>query len=483
MPRIKKVIVKIGKDPRLPGKIKIMLQIIRDPLLVVRYLFQYQRRIDRAGRLRREGRYAEASAILEEVTRRQPGNLSAQILLARIAMSMEDHAKAEMCIDQIKRQAERQKIRRYGVILRAADILRQMGRGEEGREMILRHAPPEVHAESYLALASHATENTEEWEGLVNRYLAGQGLSGIRATRETGEKRIRLRAGGERRAERGPLVSVIMSAYNMQDHIRDAMRSILEQTWEDIELVVVDDRSRDGTAGVVREMMQLDDRVRLIELPVNVGTYVCRNIAFGRCKGEFVAIQDADDWCHPERIRTQVEDMVGHPERIANIGGHVRMNESGVFELEGKNSYTRDKFMPSIMVRKERVMREFGYWDSVRIAADTEFWKRVTIFSPIEGTYIVPQVLVFYTRREDSLTMQAGTRLFDNYEAPSRREYKLSYQDWQKNIRFENYRIPFPLEKRPFDAPASIAVPLNDVLNAINGVKDIKEEKSEKIKP
>lgn len=467
MPRIKKVIVKIGKDPRLPKWCRSMVWLARDPARILRYLFQHQGRINQAEYLRRAGKYADAAQILEEITRRQPGNMSACLLLARVALSMDDHEKALENINQFKRLAKRQKIRRYGVILRAADILRQMGRGEEGREMILRQATPEVHAESYLALASHATENTEEWEGLVNRYLAEQGLSGIRATRETGEERIRLRAGGERRAERGPLVSVIMSAYNMQDHIRDAMRSILEQTWEDIELVVVDDRSRDGTAGVVREMMQLDDRVRLIELPVNVGTYVCRNIAFGRCKGEFVAIQDADDWCHPERIRIQVEDMLRHAERNANLARQVRMQENGEFELSAKGVYARKECLASIMVRKERVMRDFGYWDSVRVSADSEFWERLSLFSKKEGVYIISDVLVVQLRRDGSLTMQAETQAFDGFMAPKRHEYMRSYRQWQRETQLKDMRMAFPLKERPFSAPLSLQVPYADAMQAM----------------
>jgi len=101
------------------------------------------------------------------------------------------------------------------------------------------------------------------------------------------------------------LVSVVMPAHNDAAYIAEAIDSVLAQTWPDIELIVVDDGSTDGTREVVR---RYSSRLRLIEQQ-NAGSAVARNRGIDEARGRYVAFLDADDWWHPEKTASQLNAM------------------------------------------------------------------------------------------------------------------------------------------------------------------------------
>ncbi len=107
----------------------------------------------------------------------------------------------------------------------------------------------------------------------------------------------------DKKIENGPKVSVILPAYNAEQGISTAIESIISQTWQHIELLVVDDCSSDNTKEVVRDYMKKDSRITLMSTPVNSGPYIARNIALKAATGEFVTVNDADDWSHAEKLK------------------------------------------------------------------------------------------------------------------------------------------------------------------------------------
>jgi teichuronic acid biosynthesis glycosyltransferase TuaG len=103
-------------------------------------------------------------------------------------------------------------------------------------------------------------------------------------------------------------VSVVMPAYNAQRYIAATIESVLAQTFEDFELIVVDDCSKDGTADIVREFASRDERVSLIQLSENRGAPAGpRNIGVRAAKGRWIAFLDADDLWHPRKLELQLK--------------------------------------------------------------------------------------------------------------------------------------------------------------------------------
>jgi glycosyltransferase involved in cell wall biosynthesis len=109
-----------------------------------------------------------------------------------------------------------------------------------------------------------------------------------------------------------PRVSVIMTVYNGGPYLRPAVDSLLAQTFTDWELVAVENGSTDGSKRVLAEYG--DPRIRVIDLPANIGRTPALNLAFSHATGEYVANLDADDLCSPERLERQVAHLNNHPD-------------------------------------------------------------------------------------------------------------------------------------------------------------------------
>jgi glycosyltransferase involved in cell wall biosynthesis len=112
-----------------------------------------------------------------------------------------------------------------------------------------------------------------------------------------------------------PLVSVIIPAFDAADHISQALNSALSQTYEAIEVIVVDDGSSDATSSIVEEFVRRDTRVRLIRQN-NAGVGAARNTAIEESRGEYIAPLDADDFWFPQKLEKQVACM----ERCSETG-------------------------------------------------------------------------------------------------------------------------------------------------------------------
>lgn len=104
-------------------------------------------------------------------------------------------------------------------------------------------------------------------------------------------------------------VSVVMPAYNAAETIESSMRSVLDQRHADVELLVVDDGSRDGTQAIVERLASQDRRITAIQLPSNGGVSTARNTGIEAATGEYVAFLDSDDRWHPDKLKVQLAAM------------------------------------------------------------------------------------------------------------------------------------------------------------------------------
>lgn len=118
----------------------------------------------------------------------------------------------------------------------------------------------------------------------------------------------------------GPLVSVIMPAYNNGPFLREAVDSIAGQTYQDWELLIVDDASTDETPEILASLS--DPRIRTFRLEQNVGAAQARNHAIERAQGKYIALCDGDDICMPNRLEKQVAVLETEPE-IGVVSGQM----------------------------------------------------------------------------------------------------------------------------------------------------------------
>ena len=128
-----------------------------------------------------------------------------------------------------------------------------------------------------------------------------------------------------------PEITVAMPAYNAAAHLHEAMDSILAQSFEDFELLVVDDGSTDNTLALAQSID--DKRVRVERLPANKGRATARNMALGRARGRYLAWMDADDIAMPHRLEVQHACLEALPQIHICGGGVQYFGQSDVLEF------------------------------------------------------------------------------------------------------------------------------------------------------
>lgn len=124
------------------------------------------------------------------------------------------------------------------------------------------------------------------------------------------------------------MVSIVMPAYNAQDYIQEAIQSVLQQTYTEWELLVIDDASSDRTAEIVNQLVRKDSRVHYIKNKANIGAAESRNRGVELAKGQWIAFLDSDDCWHPDKLKRQLDLAEKHRAEFV-FSGSAFMNKDG----------------------------------------------------------------------------------------------------------------------------------------------------------
>lgn len=129
--------------------------------------------------------------------------------------------------------------------------------------------------------------------------------------------------------KKGPKISVIMAAYNSEKFIESSIKSILNQTLKDFELIVINDCSKDDTKKMVEKMKKIDNRIILINNQKNSGPAVSRNNGLKNARGKYIAILDDDDLSHPKRLEIEYNYLEKHKDIFLTGSSAVYIDERG----------------------------------------------------------------------------------------------------------------------------------------------------------
>jgi hypothetical protein len=180
-----------------------------------------------------------------------------------------------------------------------------------------------------------------------------------------------------------PTISVLMPAYNAQAYLRDAVDSILRQTQQDFELILINDGSTDATAAIAEELSARDARIRYFTQE-NRGIVATLNRGLELCRGEFIARMDADDIAHPRRFEKQLALLRKDP-RVVICGSDASIlgRSGGVIRKPRTDAGCRAWLLvgpcfvhPSVMFRRTLVDRGLRYRPDFQYAEDYDFWHR-----------------------------------------------------------------------------------------------------------
>ena len=188
--------------------------------------------------------------------------------------------------------------------------------------------------------------------------------------------------------EQIPKASVIMSAYNGEKYLKEAIESILNQTFKDFEFIIVNDGSTKETADILESYAKNDLRIKVIVNPENIGLTKSLNRAIQETNGTYIVRMDSDDISLPERLEKQIEFMNNNPE-IGLLGtGYYEINHDGI--ILGKTVFpSTDKELKRLLIKynpfchtsviiRRKILDQIGvYNELIKKAQDYDLWFRI----------------------------------------------------------------------------------------------------------
>ncbi len=215
-----------------------------------------------------------------------------------------------------------------------------------------------------------------------------------------------------------PLVSVIMAVYNGEKFVSESINSVLDQSYKNIELIVVDDLSNDNTKGILKNF-ENDTRIKVIHNTQNLGLTKSLNVALGVASGYYIARLDADDIALKDRILKQVNYLSHNPEVVCLGTASIIINENGnqtgqknvltnARQIVFRSIYANQITHSSVMFIANKIKSIGGYNEEFKYAQDFELWSRC-----LQSGYVIANLnepLIKYRLHSNSITQGQNTK-------------------------------------------------------------------------
>ncbi|GAX35302.1 glycosyltransferase family 2 protein [Nodularia sp. NIES-3585] len=200
-----------------------------------------------------------------------------------------------------------------------------------------------------------------------------------------------------------PEISVILCTYNRESYLKNCIDTVINQTFQDWELIVVDDGSQDNTFEIVDSYLQKIPKIRYLKHQ-NRKLASARNAGVQASFGNYITFIDSDDAYKPNHLDSRWEYMNAHPEIDLIEGGFAATEEIFVADYfqPGKTINVRECILGSTMFGKRKVFFELKGFNNISYGEDTDFWHRA---EKIFQTHKIKQPETYiYTRAETSIT-------------------------------------------------------------------------------
>lgn len=224
-----------------------------------------------------------------------------------------------------------------------------------------------------------------------------------------------------------PLISVLMPAFNVEEYVGPAIESILNQTYANFELIVLDDGSSDGTVGIIDAYS--DTRLKKVFLPENKGLVSARNVLVGMAQGEYIAFLDSDDLADPRRLELQLQYLRSNHLDLCGTDHIVLHQKSGKLKFSKQRHSDADiRAMitvcsplcnPSVMGRSE-VLNLVPYLPGNDGAEDYVMWVNLALAGCKFGN--VPKNLITYRVHDNQISKVQNAKV-NNIFDKRRKQY------------------------------------------------------------
>lgn len=215
-------------------------------------------------------------------------------------------------------------------------------------------------------------------------------------------------------------LTVLMTTYNCAEYIREAIQSILNQTFSEFELLVIDDGSNDNTEDVVNKF--IDERIRYIKIN-HSSRAAALNFALNQVKCQLIAIQDADDISEPERLRTQI-DFLNQNKEIGIIGSWALLIEENGTIVSKMRKPLSDNCIKSNLLAMNGISFPTTMWDRGKIDSQCLFNENLSFAEDLDWFYNqsmntqfanVPKYLIKLRQTKHSLSRNENKNLGNLY--------------------------------------------------------------------
>lgn len=218
-----------------------------------------------------------------------------------------------------------------------------------------------------------------------------------------------------------PLVSIVMPVYNAGDFLVDAIESILAQTYQNFEFIIVDDASTDNSLNILERYAKQNKKIQLFRNPTNQGVSASVKKAITHANGDFIARMDADDIALSHRLEKQVSYLLAHKETVAIGSQCLLINRDGKvigekkFPTSARQVYKYIyRFVPlqqpTLMIAKTRLPEDFIYYlDGMNTAEEVELFFKLFRFGKVEN---LPDYLLLYRMHDKNTSLVDIKRTF-----------------------------------------------------------------------
>lgn len=182
-----------------------------------------------------------------------------------------------------------------------------------------------------------------------------------------------------------PLVSIVISSYNSEEFIEESILSLINQSFENFELIIVNDASTDNSLNIIENFASKDYRIKIINNEINIGLTKSLNKAIKTAKGKYIARQDADDVSFKDRLKTQVEFLEKNKNIILLGSRHIDIINAKEyksnyipFDKINKNIYMFNPIAHSTAIFNRKIFIDIGLYDeSYLTSQDFDAWIRL----------------------------------------------------------------------------------------------------------
>ena len=264
------------------------------------------------------------------------------------------------------------------------------------------------------------------------------------------------------------MITVIMPAYNVEKYIEASIKSVLNQTYADFELIIVNDGSTDETKNIILKAITLDKRIKFID-SINRGVSYARNIGIEEALGDYITFLDSDDLWEPDFLEKVYEKILTENcifvhtrfDFIEYDGGHRTYDIS--CEIGELDDFTNERkgfkfpFHISAVLIKRDFLNQYKirFEEDRTMFEDSEFFLKILV---LEKTYGIPKILMHYRQRMESAIHQKWSveryfqefLVYDNIEKNFLDKYHLNKEKFIKTVNYRKYRFVWELIKRNY---------------------------------